>query len=108
VKNFFFFFFLDECNLLQPLTIVQYQFSGEEHAVVKLPHGNSKRSTPYKRTKQSTLRRLKEVCETKNPSDACAIVEHEMGGILNADSSGSIPRRRQQASDIRRKLFKTR
>ena len=49
---------------------------------------------------------IKEVCETKYPSDACAIVEHEVGGVMNAESSGSIPRRKQQASDVRRKLFK--
>ena len=44
---------------------------------------------------------------SKYPSDACLIVEHEVGGVLNAESSGSIPRRKQQASDVRRKLFQT-
>ena len=33
------------------------------------------------------------------------IVEQELGGVLNAESSASIPRMMQQSSDVRRKLF---
>ena len=62
--------------------MVQYHFAGDKHEIVKVPHGNSKGSTPYKRTKQSTLDRLKEVCVSKYPSDACIIVEQEVGGVL--------------------------
>lgn len=100
-----FFFVLDESNTIASLCVMKYYFTGEEHDLPKVPHGNSKGGTPYKRTRPSTMKRLKEVCRTHLPSQACSVVENENGGIIDADSSGSIPRRRQQANDIRRKLF---
>ena len=95
----------DKSDQLQPLVMLQYQFTGAPHVVMKCPHGNSKRTTPYKRTKKSTLDRLKELCQSNLPSQACATIEKEAGGIVNAESSGSIPQRKQQASDICRQLF---
>ena len=95
----------DKSDQLQPLVMLQYQFTGAPHAVMKYPHGNSKQTTPYKRTKKSTLDRLKELCQSNLPSQACATIEKEAGGTVNAESSGSIPRRKQQASDVRRQLF---
>ena len=67
-----------------------YYFTGNAHDLPQLPHGNSKRGTPYKQTKKSALERPKAVCKNNLPSAACAIVEKETGGIVNADSSGSL------------------
>ena len=82
-----------------------YYFTGNAHDLPQFPHGNSKRVTPCKRTKKSALERPKAVCKNNLPSAACAIVEKETGGIVNADSSGYLPCRRQQACDMRRRLF---
>ncbi len=72
--------------------MLQYYFTGEVHDIECKPHGNSKRTTPYKRTRASTLSRLKTVCKDHLPSEACAIVEKEVGGIMNSECSGSLPR----------------
>ena len=38
-----FVFVSDECDNLEPLVMVQYHnFTGDEHEIVKLPHGNLK------------------------------------------------------------------
>lgn len=83
-----------------------YYLIGEEHEIANTPHGNSKKSTPYKCIKLSTLLCLNEICESILPSKAYSIVENDVGGIMNADSSGSLPKRRQQVTDFCRILFK--
>ena len=87
-----FVFISNECDNIEPPVMVQYQSAGDKHEVVKLPHGYLKSSTSYICTKQSTSTDLKKMCEQIS-SDACIIVENEVGGILNADSSCSKPRR---------------
>ena len=82
----------DQSNTIMPLCMMQYYFTGDIHDLPNVPHGNSKGLTPYKCTKASTMKRLKEVCRTHLPSQACSIVESENGGVMDAESSGSLPR----------------
>ena len=53
---------IDHNGELVHLALVQYYFTGEEHVIIKRPHGNSKGKSPYKRTKPSTMARMKELC----------------------------------------------
>ena len=83
---------------------MQYWFeSGREHKVNIKPHGNSKRSKqPYYRTLPSTLQSLKEEAENHAPKAVVNSVYERNGGIMSAHSVGSLPRNREQVSNIRR------
>ena len=84
--------------------LIHYFFTGEEHPVDLKSHGNSKTSTPYKRQVCSTLEQLKKAAIVKKPKEACRDVENQVGGVDSAPSSSTLPRNRQQAANIRRKL----
>ena len=84
--------------------IIRYIFTGEEHELPLKPHGNYKGQTPYKRNLSSTKDKLKEAVTTKKPKEACAIVENSMGKLEDIASSSHLPRNRQQAANIRRRI----
>ena len=69
--------------------LVQYYFTGNEHAIMKLPHGNSKSSTPYKRTKASVMNRMKSLCSDKSSVSAMETIDSEVGDIVGQASCGS-------------------
>ncbi len=70
-----------------------------------LPHKTSKSSTPYKRTKPSTLQRMREVRKEHKPKDIVEIIDNEVGGIEGADSLSALTRDNQQVRNARRNLF---
>ena len=85
------------------LSLVQYTFDDEEHAVAVRPHGNSKKRENYIRTMPSTLKKLKSVARDLTPKFAVCEASTSSGGLSKASSAGALPRNRQQVSNIRRR-----
>ena len=85
------------------LALIQYVFDNGEHPVLYRPHGNSKKSEAFVRTLPSTLHKLKDVSSSLTPKFAVCKATGEVGGVMAATSAGSIPRNRQQVSDLRRR-----
>ena len=56
------------------------------------------------RTMPSTLDLLRREAQSCTPKVAVEAVDDANGGIMEADSAGSLPRNRQQASNYRRSL----
>ena len=69
------------------------------------PHGNCrKKKVAFCRTMPSTLLSLKKEASIHTPKAAVDVVYTEQGGIINAASSGQLPRNFQQVSNIRRQV----
>lgn len=85
---------------------IHYGFQQEEYPIFHAPHRKSNGSTPYKRTKPSTIQRLKEVCKEgkENPKQMLENVDSEMGGIEESCSSSCLPRNKQQVQNLKRNL----
>ena len=83
--------------------LVQYTFDDEEHAISLGPHGNSKRGGTYLRTMSSPLQKLRNVFRNLTPKFAVCEVSTAAGDITGAPSAGSLPRNRQQVSNMRRR-----
>ena len=83
---------------------MQYFFTGEEHDVHVQPHGNSKGLTSYKQTRESTMKRIKELSQQLGPRQVANKVREEVGGMMTASNAASMPRGQQQVSDVRRHL----
>ena len=85
-------------------SLVQYTFENEEHAVLVRPHGSSKHKESFLQTMPSTLQKLKKVAQDLTPKFAICEVWSSYGGLASASSAGSLPRNRQQVSNIRRRI----
>ena len=97
---------IDESGQYITQQVIRYQFTGKEHALPKVPHGNLTGSTPYKRQPKSTRDMLLKHAENNKPREAMRLVEKELGGIKSDQiSTSSLPRNMQQAATIRRNLF---
>lgn len=79
--------------------MVQYVNEGAD--VSLLPHGNSKSSDEYIRTKASTLKKVKESSKSSTPSTVYNAVFDASGGILDAPSVGSLPRNKRQIDNAK-------
>ena len=77
---------------------MQYYFTGKEHVIIKPKHGNSKGSTPYKRTKPSTIAHMKELCQDMGPVATMDVIDNDVGDIVGQTSSGSRLRNLSQVS----------
>ena len=97
--------YLDESGCLIAKQVIRYLFTGEEHPLPKLPHGNSSGSTPYKRQLKSTRDLLKVQAEESKPREAVREVEKQLCGIDEQISTSSLPRNTQQTATIRSNLF---
>ena len=86
------------------LALIQYYFTGKEHSIYKPPHGNSKSSTPYKRTLPSTMNRMKTLASKNGPVAMMKIIDEEVGDVIGQHSAGSRLRNVQQVSNARRHL----
>jgi hypothetical protein len=96
---------IKDCNNhTSDLLLVQYYFTGSEHPILKLPHGNSKSSSPYKRTKHSVLQRMKEICKDKDPVATMEVIDSEAGDVVGQSSAGSRLRNVRQVTNAKRKL----
>ncbi len=87
---------------------MHYGFQGHEHPLPNRPHQNSKSNTPYKRTKPSTLKRMRDVVKELNPKDVVELIDTEAGGIEESDSFSALPRDNEQVRNVRRNLFSDR
>ncbi len=70
-------------------------FSGDEHEIHCLkPHGNSKRKIPFRRTFQSTTKRLKESLNDKEKTVKSSLDQayRAVGDVIGARSLGQLPR----------------
>ena len=85
---------------------MQYVFNNKEHAIELKPHGNSIGKTPYRRTKPSTLCKIKEGVTTKAPRQVLHEIENSMGGVINAQAGCDLPCNRQQAYNARKAVTK--
>lgn len=91
--------------LEHPQTIfMQYLFDGMEHPVQPSAHGNSKRkrSSPYVRTRESTVQKLQRESSVQTPKAAYHTVHKEKEDIMKAVSINDLPRNRAQAKYARR------
>ncbi len=86
--------------------MVIYKFDGvPEHNVLVRSHGNAKGSKgKYRRTMESTKKELRSKLGRGKPKEAEDELYTEKGGILKAQSSGELPRDRQQAYNIKKRL----
>ena len=86
------------------MALIQYYFTGKEHHIDKPPHGNSKSSTPYKRTMPSTMNRMKLLASESGPVATVEKVDEEVGDVIGQHSAGIRLRNVQQVSNARRHL----
>ena len=96
------FVFLDNEDDILNLALVQYHFSEGVHQLKTAPHGNARSHQPYIRTMPSVMCKLKEQAKKQTPKRVLQFVSSEAGGILEASSSGALPRCRQQIKDAKR------
>ena len=88
------------------LFLYSYGFQGAEHPIQHPPHQNARKgSTPYKRTKPSTMKRIKEIAKHHKAKEIIEIIDSEKGSIEHIDSVTDLPRDRQQIRNVRRNLF---
>jgi hypothetical protein len=73
---------IDHNGKLLDLALIQYHFTRNDHVIIKSAHGNSKGKSPYKKTKPSTLTRMKELCKDQGPVETMEILDSEVGDIL--------------------------
>lgn len=71
---------------------------------MKASHGNSKGKSPYKRTKPSTMNRMKDLCKEMGPVATMETIDNQVGDIVGQSSSGSRLRNLAQVYTARRKL----
>ena len=80
---------------------MQYLFDYEEHPVTSKPHGNSKSTKGFAKSKASTLQKIKAKTQIKGPSQVYDEVFEEAGGMLTFESLGDIPKGRKQVENVK-------
>jgi hypothetical protein len=83
---------------IQRFAVIQYLGS----TVMHKPHGNSKKSEQYVRTKPSVMERIKSKIQSK-PKEIIKDVEMEVGGPMSLISEGDAIRDRRQVYNIKSK-----
>ena len=87
------------------LVLVVYKYDGIPQPITLIrPHGNSKGSKPYHRVMESTKNHLASTLATNSPKNSINTVFKEKGGLLNARSAGKLPRGREQAYYLKKKM----
>ena len=99
------FFPSDQSGESVKLQVIRYHFTNEVHPLPRIPHTNSKTSTPYKRQPPSTREMLRDAIKTSKPKEACKLVEEQLGGLNNPAGPSALPRNHQQAATLKRQLF---
>ena len=91
-----------------PLTLIEYQYDGEEKPFRIESHGSCKvpRAKAYKRTQKSVLQALKEELNTSKPRQAIDKLSENAGGIFGVERSSALPRNVKQAYNIKQQLKK--
>ena len=97
----------DRDGSTMPLAVVQYYFEEGIEVPVKLKkHGNAKDEDagPYLRTSRPVLKALEEKCKTKSCRKAVDECFKEGGGTIGCRSVADVPRDRQQAYNVKKKV----
>ena len=68
------------------------------------PHGLSKRSEPYYRTPKSSLDKMKKIASVSTAKSASSKLLKEQGGEIESVRPTTLPRNRQQISNLRRQV----
>ena len=84
--------------------LLQYLFQGKEHCITQAPHGHSSVDRFYRRSAPSTRKLIAQKIEGKSVSNVYDEVVENEGGVVGMKSRGSIPRSRQEISDMKRGL----
>ena len=91
-------------NKLHPLCILQYVYP-DDPVINGKPHKNSKKGShgpSFNRCKKSVLIKIKDqATNSSKPTNVYNKVFVECGGVLGANSCGSLPRNRKQISNIK-------
>ena len=98
----------EESTIMKDLVFIQYIFGeGEQEVNVQL-HGNAKSSRcgPFKRTMKSTINLIKDQIETLPARETVHKVIKDRGGIMKVESSGEVPRNRNQVYNIAKEVKK--
>lgn len=94
-------FFTDKSYNPHPFCMVVY-YIPEGFTPKVMPHGNSKSELPYFGTLPSTFKAIQEKCCSLGPKAVVASVGKSVGGILNANYPGELPRNESQVSNYKR------
>ena len=81
--------------------MVQYYFHGPVVNVISKPHGLSKHHQPYYRTPKTSINKMKEVSSQCTPKVAATKLLAEQGDEIESKRPTSLPRNRQQLSNLR-------
>lgn len=89
-----------------PLTLIEYQYDGEEKPFRIESHGSCKdpKAKAYKRTQRSVLQALKEELNTSKPRQAIDKLSENAGGIFGVERSSALPRNVKQAYNMKQQL----
>lgn len=89
-----------------PLTLIEYQYDGEEKSFRIESHGSCKdpKAKAYKRTQRSVLQALKEELNTSKPRQAIDKLSENAGGIFGVERSSALPRNVKQAYNMKQQL----
>ena len=89
-------------DILGNIAIIQYNFTEQVHTFAVQSHGNAKKNkVPYTRTQDSTKPLLRSNLTKATPKQAFQKTTIYLGGTLNAKSTGSTPRNRKQAYNMK-------
>ena len=88
------------------LCILQYSSLAEVSNVGMRPHKNAKDGSwlPYVRTKKSVLVQIENEAKASKPMHAFDKVYEDCGGVVGAESCGSIPRNKKQVSNVKQSI----
>ena len=87
------------------IVLLHYYFDGPPHEIEVKPHLNAKINVPYLRTFQSTKEILQEtLAQSGSVSKKLFQVTKGAGGVEDGECGGALPRGKDQAAYIKRKL----
>ena len=90
-----------ENNLLNKM-FVQYYFIGNEKNIRVKPHGNTRKTEKFERTKETTKDKIKKMCyENKTNKDMFNILIEDEGGLENVKSGSNIARNKKQVANFK-------
>ena len=89
-------FFIDFEEKLHPLCILQYTYP-HDSKIKGQPHKNSKGNASFNRSKTNVLTKIKDQANNvSTPTKVYDKVFSDSGGILEANSCGSLPRNKNK------------
>jgi len=98
-------FLIDPAEKVHPYVFITYKFNKvPEHTILVSQYRNYKENKPYRWTVESTKKLLSTKLESQSPKMVVNSVHESMGGIINAESAGKLPRNRDQVYYLKKKI----